>query len=281
MDKHVTAPETDKGRRASIGERIFDIGTYIGIAGFGTFFLTIPIAYAIRYGGGKKYYDATEKWLEKKNAAGPLSKALGAATVTMQGGNAILLPVGIAEHFKVPIATGINNVLGDKTDPALIEAAPPQTAGSLIRARIVAWATVFVSFFTAGSLFGKQFDAFETTIAKKYCDWIKKPTHALNAQGVMEETKAFRYGKMGALDVFATTAATSLLYFGGKFFARKGQEKREAKAEARMHMPPHADEAPLEQTSAAPLTDKPATSVSNVSRDQQKVAVTPETAAAL
>ena len=48
---------------------------------------------------------------------------------------------------------------------------------------------------------------------------------------MLEDTRTFGYGKIAALDVFATAASATLLYIGGHFFARKQEERKERREE--------------------------------------------------
>ncbi len=72
-----------------------------------------------------------------------------------------------------------------------------------------------------------KFAAFNDAFAEHVvCKPFGKSTH-VNVNGIMEETKAFRYGKIAALDVFATTAAATLLYIGSRIFADRQSKERD------------------------------------------------------
>ncbi len=150
-------------------------------------------------------------------------------TTLMQGGNAMLLPIGLAEKHKVAIVEGINSALGDTTPTAQVEDTQKQTWGSLIKARITAWLVVFTSLTAASKMVPRSFELFETEFAERICQFVRKPTHVAG-----KETKTFIYGKIGALDIFATAAAAVLLYIGGHIFAARAEEKREERREKLM-----------------------------------------------
>lgn len=97
---------------------------------------------------------------------------------------------------------------------------------SLIKSRVAAYATVFVSLQGAVKIFGDdRFKKFEEDFAEHVvCRPLNLPTHTPGLpRSAATETRAFRYGKIGALDVFATAAATILLYAGSRFFAKKNE----------------------------------------------------------
>lgn len=74
------------------------------------------------------------------------------------------------------------------------------------------------------------------------------------------EKKAYEYGKLAALDVFATMAASVLLYVGSRFFANNRSPEKQAQLEARAN----AGKVLLDDA-MAPLpvhTDAPQTTVS-------------------
>lgn len=106
---------------------------------------------------------------------------------------------------------------------------PKQTWGSLLLGRLTAWGAVFVSFKLAGSLTSflghpNAMANFESWFAKDVvCKPMGKPTHI---HGV--ETKLYRYGKIAALDIFATAAASSILLAGSRFFAKQTPEAEQA-----------------------------------------------------
>ena len=79
------------------------------------------------------------------------------------------------------------------------------------------------SFSAVALLFGKNtFSAFKDKFATHIvCKPLGKPTHFPGmAKTVENETRLFRYGRIAAIDVFATAAASTILYIGSHFFAK-------------------------------------------------------------
>jgi len=224
MSTDTQQPQEKTGSKVSLGEKIFDWMTYGGIAGVGTFLITIPITYWAKYGKGAAHFHKTAQNLEKMGMSATSADQAVMTTALMQGGNLALFPVKWAEDNKVAIVKTINDTLGEKTDIAALEAEDRQTWGSIIKARMVAWLAVFTSFKASAAVIGgDKFAAFEESFARSVvCKPFGKATHVNGA-----ETKAFRYGKIAALDLFATAAASALLYAGSRFFAHYGEVKKD------------------------------------------------------
>ena len=229
------APEKTKSK----GEKVFDWLTYGGLAWVGAFIATVPFAHYLSFGKGQWLHKGFSKWTEKginllrsgRNNA-PVAEQVAMTTSLMMGGNAMLIPVGTAEHFKVPIVEKLNRLLGDNTPPEQIEKAPKQTWASLIEGRLVAWGAVFAAFWTANKLVPNTFATFKDEVGKLACKAMNKPVERSIAGKTVHST-TYRYGSLGALDFFAVTAAATLLYVGGHFFARKQAEKKTDKLEYR------------------------------------------------
>jgi hypothetical protein len=232
----------DPHHTKSRGEKFFDRGVYGGLAGVGTFIATLGLAFQLKHGGwaGPRYNQAIA-WTEKKlgailskNISRSVAEEAVMTTSLMMGGNAMIVPIGVAEHYKVPIVSGLNTAMGDKTPPETIEAAPKQTWWSLIEGRMVAWGAVFGALMAARFAVPKTFAQFPLEVGERshqLVQWMRK--QPLLAPDAMKKTKAFRYGEIGAFDVFATMAAATILYVGGHFFARKQAEKKADRAEQR------------------------------------------------
>ena len=280
------ADKQKQDKDISTGEKIFDWAVYGGIAGLGTFFSTIPIAMWMKYGGGAKHYDGAQKWLNEHNIKGPISNALLSATITMQGGNLMILPVAVAEHYKVPIVQKLNTMVGDKTDPASIEKAPKTTPLGLAGSRILAWTMVFTGFMAAMFTFPLSFATFESEFGQRFCQLMRKPTHtdpkvealplakkiAKAEKYAASETKTFRFGRIGALDIFATAAATSLLYAVSRVFAEKSSDSYPHRG-----LPPltHLAHKKPAATQADSAPTGPGTQVSSINRSDEMLAAPP------
>jgi hypothetical protein len=214
MDTSQTVPD-EQIKPKSRGERLFDWLVYGGIGGVGTFIITIPIAFWAKYGRGAERFEQTTEWMIKKGLSEQRAEQVMNASATMQGGNVMVFPIKWAEDNKVALVTKLNDMLGEKTDVAALKSEDKQTWGSIVKARMLAWVTVFTGFeIAANTLGGKSLDNFEKGFAKIACDTLGKETHIGG-----KETRAFKYGRIAALDVFATAAASVLLYFGSRFFA--------------------------------------------------------------
>ena len=153
----------------SKGEKLFDRITYAGIAGVGTLVLTVPVAYEIEHNpklqpwfnwGVKKAEGLFSHLPFIANPHKAAAKAVETTTL-MWGGNLMLIPVGLMEHFKVPIVRGFNAMMKDPTPEIQIEEAPKQTMSSLIKSRMVAWSIVFGSLWSAGRYFEKTFATYK------------------------------------------------------------------------------------------------------------------------
>ncbi|MDX1974230.1 MAG: hypothetical protein SFT92_00995 [Rickettsiales bacterium] len=205
MQQSGTTPNDDDAA-VSRREKIFNWLTYGGIAGLGTFLVTIPTTYWAKYGGGANLFKAAAKELERTGFHPETAEQIVTTTALMQGGNITLFPVKFMEDHKAEI-------IGK--DPAKEQNKQDWT--SLIKARLVAWGAVFASFKGVAKLIGgDKLTAFEEKFAKHVvCDPLGKATHIAGA-----ETKLYRYGKIAALDVFATVAASTLLYMGSRLFAK-------------------------------------------------------------
>lgn len=221
----------------SKGERFFDWVVYGGIAGVGTFVATLYISNKFLNGtwAGPRYQkavDALEGYMASvfsKSFARSAAQEAVQTTSLMMGGNAMLVPIAAAEHYKSRIVGGLNVMLDDKTPPEAVTVAPKQTARSLIEGRLVAWGAVFSALMGASLAVPKSFALFQNEVGERFHSLVqymrkKPPLPTLEA---MEKTTSFRVGKIAALDVFATAAGATLLYVAGHTFARKREERKQ------------------------------------------------------
>lgn len=211
------AQKAEQFHQTSKGEKLFDWLVYGGIAGLGVLVATVPIAYWSKYSGGKKAFEWAERRLAKSGIDPRSAHEMVMTTALMQGGNLALIPIKMAENNKAQIVSGMNKALGEPDTYCEVKSEPDQTWGSLIKSRLVAWGAVFASLKAASSMLGhERFDAFENSFAKNVaCKPFGFPTHLPNGQ----ETRAFRMGKLTALDIFATAAAAGILYGASRVFA--------------------------------------------------------------
>ncbi len=235
MSQTANTTEDTKAPRMSRGEKIFDWLVYGGIGGAGSFVATLLTTYWAKYGKGAEYFKTSTDWLQKKNWSAANAEKFMMTNATMQGGNLMVLPVKWAEDNKIALVTKINDMIGEKTDVAALENEDKQTWSSILKARVAAWITVFTSFHAAAHVIGdKKFGEFENKFAEHMiCKPMGKPTHV---GGV--ETTHFKYGKIAAIDVFATVAASTLLYVGSRVFAHWDREKADAQHTPASHTAP-------------------------------------------
>ena len=212
----IASPQAATPVEKSRGDKLFERWLYGGLNGVGTFIATIPLAYSAKYG---KFKEPLENFGERLGRAGLGAKNVNTVTLmlaTSLGGTAMLLPTWLAEHYRKPIVARLNGKPADQPPapdaPAEYEA-PKQTLGSLLRGRVLAMAAVTASFGVANHFFADAFKKFETNIGEKAVQWFAKNKSA----AFTEKTKL--YGEMAALDIFATAAASSILFVGSRFFA--------------------------------------------------------------
>lgn len=245
----IAAEDAAKKISTSKGEKLFDFLTYGGIAFAGVFIATMPFTYWTKYGGGKKFHDWMTTALKKRGASEHIAEQTFNTTVLGALGNAAVIPIKFLENKKPELVDKLNNLIGDKSHDASVEQDLKQSWLSLIKSRIAAYTAVFVSLQGAVAIFGgDKFNKFEENFAEHViCKPLGKPTHTPNLTKTVEnETKAFRYGKIAALDVFATAAATILLYTSSRFFARKNEHWKAPHAEldAKANATPPVDTPP-------------------------------------
>lgn len=256
-------------RPVSKGGRLFDWITYGGLAGIVTFIITVPIANVLDRGARfGRFHEWISNGVQKLGGGPKFSETVAETTRFMQGGNLMLIPVGIMENFRTPIVKGFNRLLNDPTDPKSIEDAPPQTLGSIIKGRAVAWGMVFTGLLGMNKMFPEQFTSFKEGFAELTCKVFRKPTHLPSG----EFSKTYKAGKAGAIDLFATATAASLLYVGSHFFARQSYEKKAEKAYIKrkeQSTQPGDDKAPdiaVKQDDTA--AEKPANTITKAQREE-------------
>ncbi len=211
-----------ENRPVSKGGKLFDLLTYGGIAGIGTFLVTIPLANLFKPGGS---FHGMDQWLRKSFTKLGAGERLvdEATTVTnlMWGGNLMLIPVSIAEHFRTPVVKFFNRVLHDPTDPKSIEDAPPQTLGSILKARAIAWSTVFVGFTATRHAIGDvRYEGIKHGMGSRWAKFRNQPIDVHNPKS------SYNFGYTAAEDVLATVSSATLLYIGSHFFAKRAYEKK-------------------------------------------------------
>lgn len=261
--------------RKTRGDVLFDRLIYAGLNGVGTFVLTVPMAYWARYGEGRKAFESGANWISKTFRMNGKDAAAVADTMGLGlGGTAMIAPVYVAEHYRKPIVEWLNQRFGSETDKqAVVENSVPQTFGSILKGRAVAFLAVYAGFKLAysNSKVSQALTSFEENVGSKTASWFKQPTHdlatfeALKAEHAVltpsleasllkqSETKAFSIGKLAALDVFATAAATSILYVTSRIFAKRQAQSKQQHAPVVLPVA-KVEVAPAEAVQTAPET---------------------------
>lgn len=263
-----------KERPISTGGKIFDLLTYGGLAGVGVFLITIPIANLFMREDGP--FHGFDQWLRKSarklGASENIANQFANTTHTMHGGNLILLPVAMMEKFRTPIVNALNRAFKDPTDPKSVEDSPPQTLGSIVKGRIVAWLTVFSAFTGVSMAIGeKRFEGLLDQAGNKLCEMLKKPVMEFNKKGVWAHSKTYNIGRTGALDFLATASAATLLYITSHYFANSEARQRHRRKDADKRVPPStsysAAHAHTDQLDVTESPEKPSVKVSHVAHE--------------
>jgi hypothetical protein len=181
--------QTVAPRKPSKGESAFDWLIYGGIAGVGTFFLTIAMAYVVKYKGGDAWV-AKQLQKAKIDPDGIAGTAINVTTL-MHGGNILAVPVYFAEKNREDIVDKLNYALGDKTPKEEIEPKPKQTVLSVFTSRIVAWCAVFVGWVSAETAFPKSFKTFQDEVGRSFAKLMGSSQYRT---GIPEAQEAVKQG---------------------------------------------------------------------------------------
>jgi hypothetical protein len=232
--------------------------------------LTAAMAYVARYGKEKygpvpNVLKSFNDWTEKKllnNSILPLAErgpfgkrlaqAIASTTVLVHGGNLYIPAYKAIQDRKEKIVTAVNTRWGKPGEVEIgkerLRHQTKETWGDIIKGRFAAWGVVFASFMGADMIAGQdmkdalkryRFDKFED----KFGRWVagftkagKEITKVPMSEALPEAlaaNKTYRFGKILALDIYATTAAIAIWNASAKFSAimrgRKTRELREEK----------------------------------------------------
>jgi hypothetical protein len=180
---------------------------------------------------------------EKKNDLGILFGVAAAGTmVTFHGGNLFAPVMKGMQDKREDIVTAINKRWGkpgevERSHERLKHEAK-ETWGDVIKGRIAAWLTVFVSFFAGDIIAGtdkeglRRFEKFTTRVGRKVAGITGGEEGKHIAEMPLREliesppkNKSYLFGKILALDVFATTAAIAIWTTISKISAMLRHEK--------------------------------------------------------
>ncbi len=293
------------------GEKAYD-RIQFAIGNVFILFFTAVIAYVAKYGKDKygpvpNVFRKFQDWLYDKllhnkvfplEEKGEFAKRMAGATagtmVLFHGGNLFAPAMRWLENNREKIATAINKRWGK---PGEVEAgherlkdAPKQSWGDVIKGRIAAWLIVFASFATADTILGKdkktgmyKFDKYEEWFGRKVAGLV--PSGKELSKVPMEQplnpaqssNSAYRFSKILALDLYATSAALIIWNFVSRLSASLRSKSPETPSDMVSGKTPRE-----EQTVASEMkendTNEKKTSFASQERNQKKDFITRATA---
>jgi hypothetical protein len=253
---HALKIDPAKLKKKTPGEKYYDVLQFLS----GKAFIVVVsafIAYEARYGKEtwgkmpnllKKFQDGFEYFLSEKLALkkvgkdGELGKyisgAAAATTLTMWGGNLFAPFLKWFENSKETIANNYNKKHGTPEHVAIaherLKDEPKQTWGDVIKGRFVGWVIVCSAFVGGNYAFGKskktgmrRLEAYEEWFGRKIAGWTqagKEIAKTPLTKELLEEqkkNKMYRFGRIVALDFFATSTAIVLWNAISRGSARK------------------------------------------------------------
>jgi len=252
VEKAAENPKNQEAaKQRTTGEKWFN-GVRFAVAETVILVATAAIAYVANYGkdsyrvGGTEvpnYLKKFQVWMRDKMTSSKffsekgefgvrLAGAVASSTVLMHGGNLFAPVMKWMEDKKANIVNFFNKHLGKPGEleegKERIKEQVKQTWGDIIKGRALSWIVVFTSFFSADMLLGKdasgmrRFDKFEDKFGK----WVAGFTKAGKDAGAnLSGNNAYRFGKILALDIFATTAAIAIWNSVSKFSAMMRRKK--------------------------------------------------------
>jgi len=234
------AAVSEATKKRTIGNKIYDIPVFGGIAWGGVSLLSALSAHESMYGKNKYFNwlrtvnDVVFKGLRSnfgktilKNAPQETVDAYAKGTtmfVTLgMGGNALALPIWWMENNRQKNAAKIDKLLGTTPpDPETIANEPQQTLGSVGKGRLISWGGSYAAFLAMGpKLVGKinDFCGEKATAA-----WMNLKPKA-NPAGVR------KWADIAAFDALFTAITASVTYIFSRYFAQKEHRKIDAEDE--------------------------------------------------
>jgi hypothetical protein len=289
MDKTVATPDEKPLPPKTRGERYYDRMQFITGDLF-IIASSAALAYVARfgaesYGGVRNYLKDMQNYLDKKlmkhiGTGGDFSKLTAMATsstlLTMWGGNLFAPALKYLENNKEKIVTRYNEKHGTPEEVAAgherLKDVPKQTWGDVIKGRAVGFVTVVGGFLGMYYLLGKsktptvaadgsssfkwRLDQYEEKVGRWFAGITKEGRRLIDIplstalDATQAQNKAYRFGRMLALDVFAASAALLIWNVVSRFSA-KSRASHSPSTSAGEVMPIHAEEEP----NAAPTTN--------------------------
>lgn len=259
--------ETDSAEPAKTGgERFYDALQFV-IGKVAIIAATAWLANVAKYGkdqyrGVPNYLKHFQGWFhdklltnklypmaEKGETAIRLAGAAANTMVTFHGGNAFAPIMQSMENSHEKIANAYNRRFGTPEDVEItherLKDKPQQNWCDIAKGRIAAWAVVFSAFMGADALIGKdkatgmyKFDKYEESFGRKFAGFMNKGGKDIAKVPVgvalskaQDASKMYRFGKILALDMYATSAALLVWNFVSRLSAEKRQAKKEPAAE--------------------------------------------------
>jgi hypothetical protein len=252
--------ETDSGQKTT-GEKYYSAVKFITADVF-ILAATAALAYVARY--GKESYAGIPNYLKKfqdmfhakllDNKILPLGSGKGewgerlaaaaaSTTILFHGGNAFIIPMKWFEDNKKKIVAYFNKKFGKEGEEEIgnerLQHTPKQSWGDIIKGRFSAWALVFTAFISFDFILGKgersgmfYLDKYE----EKFGRWLAGMTKGGKAipkyavtQDLPKElahNTTYRFGKILALDIFATLASVLTWNFISALSAKKREKER-------------------------------------------------------
>jgi len=240
QDKEKTPGMTLDTSEKTTGEKYYSWLKF-GVAEVFILVATAVIAYWARHGQDKWYnvFKQIQKLSDKvfsplsrigkdgskaREVGTVLSVAAASTMVTFHGGNAFAPAMKWFDNKKNDIVNAFNKLFGKPDELEIgqerLKEDPKQSWGDVIKGRLAAWAIVFTSFVSATLLIGKStknndyhFNNFEEWFARKFAGLTKGGKELAKISALqklpehLKENKSYRFGKILALDIYATTAA--------------------------------------------------------------------------
>ncbi len=254
--KKSAAPAYDINKKTT-GEKWYRRLSF-SFAEFAILIATALIAYIARYNEGSwlnKITKKSDQYLQKKighigkrhEVGKRLASNIADTTVTFWGGTVFAPLMYLIHNKKKDIVAFFNRKFGkdgeEEAGNERLKDEPKKTWGSVITGRLVAWLTVFSSFTAADFALGKSKKNGEYHF-KNYVEGFGKATeHMWSGKGITGKfkkawdampwkdsakkftaykgNKANKYGRILALDIFATTAAILIWEGVIKHFSKK------------------------------------------------------------
>ncbi|MDX2113454.1 MAG: hypothetical protein SFW63_06975 [Alphaproteobacteria bacterium] len=283
--------------RKTTGERAYDVVQFLTGK---VFILAATAVLAFKadpvHGGDKilgmpNFLKSFQQWLtrsfkplaESGKAGEIVSKAAASTMILSWGGNFFMPIIKWLENGRESIANFFNRTIGKPGEEEIaherLKDLPKQNWYDVIKGRVMAWLTVFSALTAADSIADK--DASGRSYFAKYEDGFSRKL-VCSLPGVGQEAKqiaalplsekipahlekngVYRFGKVAALDLFATSAAIIVWNTISRFSAKKRMDKMHA---SHASSEPKTNEAPqnaILNDSCEPAPKRPFSSAIN------------------